>query len=1037
VVPTAPTVTTSPVTSIGSTVAVSGGEVTDGGNVAVTARGVCWSTTPNPTVESSAKTTDGTGIGTFTSSLTGLTPGTTYHVRAYATNSIGTGYGADIQFTTLTIPTLTTSPISSITLISASSGGNITATGGSAITARGVCWSTSVNPTIALSTKTSNGTGEGTFTSSITGLSAGVTYHVRAYATNIVGTAYGEDIQFATCSVAVIPTLTTQALSEITLNSAISGGAISSTGCSAITARGVCWSTTANPTVALSTKTTDGSGEGTFISNITGLSSGVVYHVRAYATNSIGTGYGTDIPFTTCTVTSLATVSTTAPSSITSISAISGGIITSSGCATVTSRGVCWSTAANPTTALSTKTTDGTGEGVFTSNITGLTGGTTYHVRAYATNVSGTAYGDDIVFTNPAPAPVATAATSILQTGFTANWNSSVTATGYRLDVSTDITFATFVAGNNNRDIGNLTSATVTGLTANTTYYYRVRAYGAAGTSVNSNIITTLTLPGIPTAPVATSASSIAQTGFTANWNISSLAAGYRLDLSTSTSFTTLITGYNNLDVGNVTSVSITGLTANTLYYYRIRAYNVSGTSTNSNTISTTTLINPPSAPVTTSATNITQTGFSANWGSTSTATGYQLDVSTNNSFSTFISGYSNRNVGNVTSFSVTGLSSNTIYYYRVRATNAGGSSVNSSTISVTTLPDIPPAPSANSASAIVQTSFTAAWNSAVRATGYRLDVATNSGFTTLVTGYNNKDIGNLLSTSVTGLSAKTIYYYRVKAYNSGGTGLASNVITLTTLTIPPASPSTLTVLSCNNLATLKWRKNVDPYVSRYRIYGGLSENPTTKIDSTTNGITDTLKVLSGLIHGRKYYFRVTAVNYDGPESPFSNQPSATIKTGVIPKIKSKWGDVLICSNLGDSLVSYKWYKGNSVIANATNQYYVTNKQPGIYNVLTIDLNGCVNSSNTVSSSGTKSLSVYPNPASVSFALKLNDVYESKAVVSILTSSGIKVMEFHVENANGDLLKEIPVNNLDEGTYIVQVLLDNKDLYYTKIIVMK
>ena len=87
----------------------------------------------------------------------------------------------------------------------------------------------------------------------------------------------------------------------------------------------------------------------------------------------------------------------------------------------------------------------------------------------------------------------------------------------------------------------------------------------------------------------------------------------------------------------------------------------------------------------------------------------------------------------------------------------------------------------------------------------------------------------------------------------------------------------------------------------------------------------------------------------------------------------------------------------------------------------TIDKNGCVNSSNAISTSGTKSLSVYPNPASVNFALKLNEVSESRGVIKILTSAGIKVMEFEVENMNDGLLKEIPVNNLDEGIYIVQV----------------
>ena len=96
------------------------------------------------------------------------------------------------------LPTLTTTSVSSITQITAISGGNISNDGGAAITAKGVCWSTNSNPTIALTTKTTNGTGTGVFTSNIAGLTAGTTYYIRAYATNSVGTAYGNQVSFTT-----------------------------------------------------------------------------------------------------------------------------------------------------------------------------------------------------------------------------------------------------------------------------------------------------------------------------------------------------------------------------------------------------------------------------------------------------------------------------------------------------------------------------------------------------------------------------------------------------------------------------------------------------------------------------------------------------------------------------------------------------------------------------------------------------------------------------------------------------------------------
>ena len=195
-----PTLTTNVATSISQTGATSGGNITSNGGADITARGVVWSTTQNPTISLSTKTTDGTGIGSFSSNITNLIAGTTYYVRAYATNSAGTSYGNEISFATGNVQLLviTTSAISNITQNTASSGGNITSDGGGNITARGVVWSTTQNPTISLSTKTTDGTGVGSFTSSITNLTAGTTYYVRAYATNSQGTAYGNEVNFIT-----------------------------------------------------------------------------------------------------------------------------------------------------------------------------------------------------------------------------------------------------------------------------------------------------------------------------------------------------------------------------------------------------------------------------------------------------------------------------------------------------------------------------------------------------------------------------------------------------------------------------------------------------------------------------------------------------------------------------------------------------------------------------------------------------------------------------------------------------------------------
>jgi uncharacterized protein (TIGR02145 family) len=192
-----PTISTFEISNISSTGASSYVTITNDGGDSVSERGVCWSTTSNPTT-SNSKTTDSTGIGSFSSRITNLTPGITYYVRAYATNSAGTEYSNQVSFITiLSKPTILTTSISSITSNATLSGGNIISNGGETILVRGVCWNTSANPTTA-NNKTTDGSGTGKFTSSITGLSPNTTYYLRAYSTNNSETNYGNEISFKT-----------------------------------------------------------------------------------------------------------------------------------------------------------------------------------------------------------------------------------------------------------------------------------------------------------------------------------------------------------------------------------------------------------------------------------------------------------------------------------------------------------------------------------------------------------------------------------------------------------------------------------------------------------------------------------------------------------------------------------------------------------------------------------------------------------------------------------------------------------------------
>ena len=283
---TLPTVQTDSVINVLGVSATAIGTVTDGGGTTLVFGGICWGTQHNPSL-SDNYLSSGIGVNSYTSQLTGLSPNTTYYVRAFATNNAGTVYGAELTFTTLiTLPSVTTEKVIAINGTAATSGGDVTSDGGDSVSARGVCWSISSNPTIS-SAHTVDGSGTGAFASSITGLVPGQTYYVRSYATNTLGTAYGDEITYTSPTV---PTVITDSIVSITSSTAVAANNITSDGGAPPTARGICYGLSASPTL-VNNYTTDGSGTGTYLSTITGLSPTTMYFTRAYATNIAGTGY--------------------------------------------------------------------------------------------------------------------------------------------------------------------------------------------------------------------------------------------------------------------------------------------------------------------------------------------------------------------------------------------------------------------------------------------------------------------------------------------------------------------------------------------------------------------------------------------------------------------------------------------------------------------------------------------------------------------------------------------------------------------------
>lgn len=185
--------------------------------------------------------------------------------------------------------------------------------------------------------------------------------------------------------------------------------------------------------------------------------------------------------------------------------------------------------------------------------------------------------------------------------------------------------------------------------------------------------------PVPPSAPSAKTAVDITTGSFTALWDPVGNADTYRLDVSTSSTFSSFVSGYQDLSVDG-TSMAVTGLQYNTTYRYRVRAVNAAGTSSSSTTITTTTMLAYP--PVATPASHVTNNSFTAHWQAVDGITSYKLDVSENPEFSSFVSGYDGLTV-NGTSRALSGLTSNKDHYYRVRSIRDGGTSAVSNTTMV------------------------------------------------------------------------------------------------------------------------------------------------------------------------------------------------------------------------------------------------------------------------------------------------------------------------------------------------------------------
>ena len=393
-------------------------------------------------------------------------------------------------------PHVETASVDEIYNTSARIGGRVTDNGGAEITDRGVYWGTSTSLEES-GTKLQSGTGDGEFYETLSDLSSGVKYYVTAYAVNSAGTAYGNETFFTTQI--NLPTVITSPVTEYTSTSATVGGSVTDYGGFEITVRGIYWGTEPNPRLT-GTRVEMGSGDGDFSQTFTELNRSITYYVIAFATNIKGTSYGSEISFTT--EPELPIVITATILDITPYSATAGGVVSSSGGTDVTERGIYWGITADPLNT-GTRVAMDSGTGSFADTLDNLTPGTTYYVTAYAINSIGTAYGEEKSFLTIGEEPIIDEildyqdlkTNSVVLSGVIAPGELSTTVT---FEVGLTTSYGTSVeADESPLTEKDTVSVTITGLTPNTLYHYRIVAINDLGTVYSADSTFTTVITGI------------------------------------------------------------------------------------------------------------------------------------------------------------------------------------------------------------------------------------------------------------------------------------------------------------------------------------------------------------------------------------------------------------------------------------------------------------------------------------------------------------------------------------------------------------
>ncbi len=969
---TLPEITTLSANNVSYTSATLNGTINDTGNTSVLQHGFIYSrlVSGEGLLIGNSNVSNISDIngnhGDFSKNINGLTSNAIYYARAYAKNTAGTKYGEIISFTTneLHLPEIITLSANSILFTTATLNGKIIDLGADSLIQHGFLFSNNVSGDELIignsnvTTIPNTGGDLGTFTQNISELSSNSTYYVKAYAINVIGTSYGNEIKFSTVNY-ILPEVTTLSANNILFTSATLNGTINSIGNTSLTQHGFVYSNSVSGeelTIGNSMVTAifnSGGSQGSFNQSINDLSSNSIYFVRAYAINSAGTKYGDEISFLTKKQ-SLPDIITLSATNILYTSASLNGNIIDLGSDTLIQHGVIYSSSFSGDELIIGNNgvitiPDSEGNlGTFAENVNELSSNTTYFYKAYAINVIGTKYGNEIAFSTDSydlPGLNTLSANNISYNSATLNGsltkaqnnpiinNSDTNFFGVANQNSTTIDDDNFdysllseagfiysstmsgedlAIGNEgvidvstNKDTSVLTK-NITGLSSNTTYYVRTYAMSEyTGTSHGNEISFSTKAISYHLPEVTTLTSNhISFTTATLNGKITDL--GYPL-ISQHGFVYSRVTSGSNLTIGSseVTTVinlggnigafyhNISGLSSNSTYYVRAYVKNNVGTNygeltsfstdnyvlpgintlTGSNISFTTAKLNGEITSIGNPA--ISQYGFIYS----TNISGEGLVVNNNNVFITLNSG---GNIGPI-NYNLTGLSSNTTYYVRAYASNTYGVNYGNQ-ISLTTkeytLPEVTTLTGSNILfnSTTLNGEIINAGNSSLSQQGFIYSKNSSDALTLLNNGVTVTE-GNYTSASsfiynLFGISGNVTYYYVAYATNKGGTAYGEKV-SFTTNAIPSEVNTLDTHSISTSSATLSGQMiqlgnpiaNERGFVYSYSVSGenlilGNTDVTATKISGMDLNQFSTN--LTGLNSNKTYYVRAFATNEAG-----------------------------------------------------------------------------------------------------------------------------------------------------------------------------